>query len=68
MPAPAAIAGCPAGLEYLTQIDQLLVNQQVELLECKCVCVGAWLVDSKQLLKSLCLGFFFFLPFVSLIT
>jgi len=35
MPAPEAIPGCPAGLEYLTQIDQLLVNQQVELLECK---------------------------------
>jgi hypothetical protein len=27
------IPGCPPGLEYLTQVDQLLVNQQVELLE-----------------------------------
>ena len=27
------IPGCPPGLEYLTQIDQLLVHQQVELLE-----------------------------------
>lgn len=26
-------SGCPPGLEYLTQIDQLLVKQQVELLE-----------------------------------
>ncbi len=48
MPAPAAIAGCPAGLEYLTQIDQLLVNQQVELLECKCVCVCGRLVGRQQ--------------------
>lgn len=30
---PEAIPGCPPGLEYLTQIDQLLVHQQIELLE-----------------------------------
>ena len=28
-----SIPGCPAGLEYLTQVDQLLVKQQVELFE-----------------------------------
>ncbi|XP_078595813.1 phospholipid scramblase 1-like [Branchiostoma floridae x Branchiostoma japonicum] len=33
MAAPGAIPGCPPGLEYLTQIDQLLVHQQVELFE-----------------------------------
>lgn len=34
MPTPQeTIPGCPPGLEYLTQIDQLLVNQQVELFE-----------------------------------
>uniref|UniRef100_A0A8C5M9Z0 Phospholipid scramblase n=2 Tax=Leptobrachium leishanense TaxID=445787 RepID=A0A8C5M9Z0_9ANUR len=33
MPAPATIPNCPPGLEYLSQIDQLLVHQQVELLE-----------------------------------
>lgn len=27
------IPGCPPGLEYLTQVDQLLVHQQIELLE-----------------------------------
>ncbi|XP_072034292.1 phospholipid scramblase 1-like isoform X2 [Amphiura filiformis] len=30
---PGVPANCPPGLEYLTQIDQLLVQQQVELLE-----------------------------------
>ncbi|KAM4772722.1 phospholipid scramblase 2-like [Rhinophrynus dorsalis] len=33
MPTPAPNPNCPPGLEYLTQIDQLLVHQQVELLE-----------------------------------
>ncbi|XP_078062771.1 phospholipid scramblase 2-like [Mustelus asterias] len=33
MPMPSAIPNCPPGLEYLSQIDQLLVHQQVELLE-----------------------------------
>lgn len=33
MAKPETIPGCPPGLEYLTQIDQLLVHQQIELLE-----------------------------------
>ena len=34
MPAPAqVIANCPPGLECLTQVDQILVHQQVELWE-----------------------------------
>ncbi|KAG7157663.1 Phospholipid scramblase 2-like 2, partial [Homarus americanus] len=32
MPTPA-VTNCPPGLEYLTQVDQLLVKQKVELLE-----------------------------------
>lgn len=32
MPKPE-VPGCPPGLEYLTQIDQIIVNQKVELLE-----------------------------------
>lgn len=33
MPLPQVSVACPPGLEYLTQIDQLLVHQQIELLE-----------------------------------
>ncbi|PIK54843.1 hypothetical protein BSL78_08272 [Apostichopus japonicus] len=33
MAPPPAIPGCPPGLEYLTQLDQILVHQQVELFE-----------------------------------
>ncbi|XP_021366592.1 phospholipid scramblase 2-like isoform X3 [Mizuhopecten yessoensis] len=33
MSRPEAIPGCPPGLEYLTQIDQLLIKQQIEILE-----------------------------------
>ena len=43
MPAPQAPVGCPPGLEYLTQIDQILVHQQIELFESETegrVCVG----------------------------
>ena len=32
-PPPESAPGCPPGLEYLTQIDQLIVAQQVELVE-----------------------------------
>ena len=36
MPAPQAPPNCPPGLEYLCQVDQLLVKQKIEGLESKC--------------------------------
>lgn len=33
MPKPAQASGCPPGLEYLTQIDQILVKQQIDIME-----------------------------------
>ncbi|NXR64768.1 PLS1 scramblase, partial [Rhadina sibilatrix] len=33
MPIPPSIPNCPPGLEYLTQIDKVLIHQQFELLE-----------------------------------
>ncbi|KAF4089588.1 hypothetical protein AMELA_G00067730 [Ameiurus melas] len=48
MPAPLRPAGCPPGLEYLTQIDQLLVHQKVELAE---VLLG-WESNNKYLVKN----------------
>ena len=34
MPVPQeTVPGCPPGLEYLTQVDQLLVNEQVQLMK-----------------------------------
>ena len=32
---PVAPSNCPPGLEYLAQIDQLLIKQQIEVLESK---------------------------------
>lgn len=37
MQAPPVPENCPPGLEYLTQTDQLLIKQQVELLEGTCL-------------------------------
>lgn len=56
------VPGCPPGLEYLTQVDQLLVNQQVELLESEfilethrhtCVCVYNYMYSELKCVYSI---------------
>ncbi|XP_006813280.1 phospholipid scramblase 2-like [Saccoglossus kowalevskii] len=46
-PPPQSLA-CPPGLEYLTQIDQLLIHQQVELLEA----ITGWETKNKYQIKN----------------
>ncbi|XP_064642030.1 phospholipid scramblase 2-like isoform X2 [Lineus longissimus] len=48
MQKPQSIPGCPPGLEYLTQVDQLLVHQQVELLEA----MTGWETKNKYQVKN----------------
>lgn len=47
-PTPAPIPGVPSGLEYLSQIDQLLIHQQIELLEL----VTKWETPNKYQIKN----------------
>ncbi|XP_030630127.1 phospholipid scramblase 1-like [Chanos chanos] len=48
MPVPQRPLGCPPGLEYLSQIDQLLVHQQVELAEA----LLGWETNNKYSVKN----------------
>lgn len=48
MPIPASMPGVPQGLEYLTQLDQLLVHQLVEVLEL----VTGWETCNKYEIKN----------------
>lgn len=48
MPKPEGVPACPPGLEYLTQIDQLLIHQQIELLEA----LTGWEVKNRYQIKN----------------
>lgn len=48
MPTPVRPAGCPPGLEYLTQIDQLLVHQRVNVFEI----VAGWEMNNVYIVKN----------------
>ncbi|XP_033095936.1 phospholipid scramblase 1-like isoform X2 [Anneissia japonica] len=48
MAKPEATANCPPGLEYLTQVDQILVHQVVELLEA----FTNWETENRYQLKN----------------
>lgn len=49
MPPPQEVVpGCPPGLEYLTQIDQLLVNQMIEAFEI----VSGWETANRYVVRN----------------
>ncbi|XP_063726963.1 phospholipid scramblase 2-like isoform X2 [Symsagittifera roscoffensis] len=48
MPPPGSVPNCPPGLEYLTQVDQILVHQVVELLEA----FTGWETKNRYVLKN----------------
>ncbi|KAL7879512.1 hypothetical protein SRHO_G00017660 [Serrasalmus rhombeus] len=48
MPVPERPPGCPPGLEYLTQIDQLLVHQKMELIEA----IFGWETNNQYIVKN----------------
>ncbi|KAL7876570.1 hypothetical protein AOLI_G00115330 [Acnodon oligacanthus] len=48
MPDPERPPGCPPGLEYLTQIDQLLVHQKMELIEA----IFGWETNNQYIVKN----------------
>ncbi|XP_036452634.1 phospholipid scramblase 2-like [Colossoma macropomum] len=48
MPVPQRPPGCPPGLEYLTQIDQLLVHQKMELIEA----IFGWETNNQYIVKN----------------
>lgn len=48
MPTPVRPTGCPPGLEYLTQVDQLLVHQQMEMLEM----ISGWEMNNSYIVKN----------------
>ncbi|RNA45172.1 phospholipid scramblase 2-like isoform X1 [Brachionus plicatilis] len=50
MQKPQAIPGCPIGLEYLTQVDQLCIYQKVSLLEA----VIGWDACNKYFINNNC--------------
>lgn len=52
VPMPVAIPNCPPGLEYLTQIDQLIIKQKKELFESKMwkhSCESEWVIYASYL-------------------
>eukprot|EP00118_Oscarella_pearsei_P017323 m.171010 g.171010 ORF g.171010 m.171010 type:complete len:251 (+) comp39047_c0_seq45:48-800(+) len=48
MPMPEGVAGVPPGLEYLAQIDQLLIQQMIELVEL----VTGFETENKYIIKN----------------
>lgn len=50
MAVPQGITGCPPGLEYLMQIDQIIIKQEVHLLE---VLTGWEVANKFQILNSM---------------
>uniref|UniRef100_A0A8D0GHU9 Phospholipid scramblase n=1 Tax=Sphenodon punctatus TaxID=8508 RepID=A0A8D0GHU9_SPHPU len=48
MEAPLSLPNCPPGLEYLSQVDQILIHQQIEVMEA----ITGWEMNNKYQIKN----------------
>lgn len=48
MQSPQGVTGIPPGLEYMSALDQIIVKQKIEILECKgapCLQIASLIIE-----------------------